>query len=51
MTPELEPTPLFADEAEERAYWESHDSTAHIEWERAEWAVFPKLKLTAPGAN
>jgi len=27
--------PKFTSEAEERAYWESHDSTDHIDWNKA----------------
>ena len=27
--------PKFADEAQERAFWESHDSTEHLDWSKA----------------
>lgn len=36
--------PGFASEAEERAFWESHDSTDHLDWSKAEKARFPNLK-------
>ena len=39
-----EPVPTFASEAEERAWWEAHDSTAHVDWSKAERARFPNLK-------
>ncbi|MEQ6886622.1 BrnA antitoxin family protein [Salicola sp. Rm-C-2C1-2] len=37
-------TPDFKNEAEERAFWESHDSTEFVDWEQAQRAQFPKLK-------
>ncbi len=36
--------PPFKSEAEERAFWESHDSTDYVDWSRAERARFPNLK-------
>jgi predicted DNA binding CopG/RHH family protein len=36
--------PDFASEAEERAFWESHDSSDYIDWTQAESARFPSLK-------
>ena len=38
--------PAFADEAQERAYWESHDSTEHVDWSKAKKALLPNLKPT-----
>lgn len=38
--------PRFADEAEERAFWESHDSTDYLDWTKAQPIVLPKLKPT-----
>ncbi|MCP5188088.1 MAG: hypothetical protein H6991_09990 [Pseudomonadales bacterium] len=32
--------PSFANEAEERAFWESHTSTDYLEWSKAEPASF-----------
>jgi predicted DNA binding CopG/RHH family protein len=36
--------PEFKTEAEERAFWESHDSTKYLDWSQAEPARFPSLK-------
>jgi predicted DNA binding CopG/RHH family protein len=46
MTKRLKPIPKFANEAEERAFWESpkNDSTEYIDWSKAKLTVFPKLK-------
>lgn len=40
------PVPTFANEAQERAYWESHDSTEHLDWSKARKASLPNLKPT-----
>jgi len=37
-------TPEFQSEAEERAFWESHDSTAYVDWNQAKRAALPNLK-------
>ena len=39
-----EKVPVFASEAEERAYWESHDSVGRVDWGRAQAGRFSKLK-------
>ena len=36
--------PKFKTEAEERKFWERHDSTDYIDWSKAERARFPNLK-------
>ena len=36
--------PVFASEAEERAWWEAHDSTDHVDWSKAERVRMPALK-------
>lgn len=36
--------PAFKTEAEERAFWEKHDSTDYVDWSKAKKAVFPNLK-------
>ena len=36
--------PEFKTEAEERVYWESHDSSKHIDWSRAKRVRLPNLK-------
>ncbi|WNM57735.1 BrnA antitoxin family protein [Candidatus Nitrospira allomarina] len=38
--------PEFKSEAEERAFWESHDSSEYIDWDKAQTASFPNLKLS-----
>ena len=34
-------------EAEERRYWEENDSSAHVDWSRAESVRLPNLKPSA----
>ena len=36
--------PKFRSEAEERRFWETHDSSSHIDWSKAERARLPNLK-------
>lgn len=38
--------PRFKNEAEERAFWESHDSADYLDWSQAQRAVLPNLKPT-----
>ena len=40
------PIPTFANEEQERAYWESHDSSEHLDWSKARKASLPNLKPT-----
>ncbi len=44
MTIQTRAIPKFANEAEERLYWESHDSTDHLDWSKARKASLPNLK-------
>ena len=44
MNKQLKPIPKFTSEAAERAYWESHDSTEHLDWSKAKPATLSKLK-------
>lgn len=44
MSKKLKPIPEFASEAEEREFWETHDSTNYVDWSRARHARFPNLK-------
>jgi predicted DNA binding CopG/RHH family protein len=37
-------TPEFKTEAEEREFWESHDSTDFVDWKKAKSVAFPNLK-------
>jgi predicted DNA binding CopG/RHH family protein len=36
--------PKFRSEAEERRFWETHDSSSHIDWSKAERVRLPNLK-------
>jgi len=38
--------PAFANEAQERAFWESHDSTEYLDWSKAKTVTLPNLKPT-----
>ena len=38
--------PKFKSEAQERAYWDSHDSTDHLDWAKAKKVTLPNLKPT-----
>lgn len=44
MNKRLKPVPKFANEAEERAFWEAHDSTDYLDWTKAQRVVLPNLK-------
>lgn len=41
---ELKKLPAFKTEAEERVFWESHDSTDYVDWKTAQRVSFPNLK-------
>lgn len=36
--------PAFGSEAEERTFWETHDTSPFVDWDKARVAVFPNLK-------
>lgn len=36
--------PKFTSEAEERTFWETHDSSEYLDWNKAKAARFPNLK-------
>jgi predicted DNA binding CopG/RHH family protein len=38
------PIPTFKTVAEERKFWETHDSTDYVDWSKAERVRFPNLK-------
>jgi predicted DNA binding CopG/RHH family protein len=42
----IKPVPKFKSEAEEREFWETHDSTEYLDWSKAERVRFPNLKLS-----
>ena len=39
-----QPIPNFANEEEEQAFWDTHDSTEYLDWDTAERVMFPNLK-------
>lgn len=48
MSKSLKPIPDFKSEAEERNFWQTHDSTDYVDWSKAKRGVrFPNLKLTS----
>ena len=51
MDKQLKPILHFDSEAEERAFWESHDSTEYVDWDKAKLVVFPNLRMTATTAE
>jgi predicted DNA binding CopG/RHH family protein len=44
MNRKTKPAPQFSTETEERAFWETHDSTDYVDWSRAEKVQLPNLK-------
>ena len=40
----LKPIPAFKNEADERKFWETHDSTDYVDWSKAQRVRFPNLK-------
>ena len=46
MSRQLKEIPQFANEAEERNFWEAHDSTDYIDWSQAQRVVLPNLQAT-----
>ena len=46
MNKQTKAIPKFANQAQERAYWESHDSTEHLDWATAQKVRLPNLKPT-----
>lgn len=40
----LKAIPKFKTEAEERTFWETHDSTEYVDWSQAQPVRFPHLK-------
>jgi predicted DNA binding CopG/RHH family protein len=46
MTKKYKSVPKFASEAEERAFWESHDTADYFDLTKARRVVFPNLKPT-----
>jgi hypothetical protein len=46
MSKRLKAVLQFANEAEEQAFWEKHDSTEYLDWTKAQRVVLPNLKPT-----
>ena len=46
MSKQLKAVPHFASEAEEREFWETHDSTEYLDWTAAQRVILPNLKPT-----
>jgi hypothetical protein len=46
MSKKLKPIPHFHSEAEEREFWENHDSADYLDLSKAQRARFPNLKLS-----
>ena len=46
MSKKLKPIPRFRNEAEERKFWETHDSTDYVDWSNAQRVRLPNLKLS-----
>ena len=46
MSKKLKAIPEFANEEEERLFWEKHDSSDYIDWGKAKKVVMPNLKPT-----
>ena len=44
MKKNLKPVPTFMSEAEERKFWETHDTTDYFDLSKAERVRFPNLK-------
>ena len=38
------PVPAFKDAAEERRFWDTHDSNGYLDWSKAERVRLPNLK-------
>lgn len=51
MTKPPKPVPKFTSEAQERAYWEKHDSTKHLDWSKAQKATCQNLKPPAKASG
>jgi len=46
MSKHLKTPPIFTSEAEERLFWQTHDSTDYLDWSKAQSVVLPNLKPT-----
>jgi len=46
MSKHLKTIPQFTTEAEEQQFWETHDSTDYLDWNKAQSVVLTNLKPT-----
>jgi predicted DNA binding CopG/RHH family protein len=46
MKKRLKSLAKFANEDEERRFWDQHDSSDYLDWSQAQQVVMPKLKPT-----
>ena len=46
MKKQLKAVPEFANEEEERRFWERNDSSDYLDWSKAQQVVMPNLKPT-----
>jgi len=46
MNKQTKAIPKFTTEAQERAYWEKHDSSDYLDWSKAKKVALPNLKPT-----
>jgi predicted DNA binding CopG/RHH family protein len=44
MSKQRKKIPSFKSEEEERAFWETHDSTDYLDWTKAQQVIMPNLK-------
>jgi predicted DNA binding CopG/RHH family protein len=44
MKKKLKAVPRFRSEAEERRFWETHDSSEYVDWSKSKRVAFPNLK-------
>ena len=46
MPKKLKPIPAFANEEDERLFWETHDSFDYVDWDNAVRVRLPNLKFS-----
>ena len=46
MKKQIKAIPKFANEQEERRFWEEHDSLEYVDWNQARQVVLPNLRPT-----
>ena len=46
MNKKLKPVPHFRTEAEERKFWETHDSAEYVDWSKVQRVRLPNLKMS-----